>query len=693
MARRYDPVVDARVGDVDDILNRELSWLDFNRRVLAQASERSVPLLERVKFIAICSSNLDEFFQVRVAALKNQVAAGITTVGPDGRTPAQVLLEVGDVVADFVQHQEEVVLGSILPALSEAGIEIVGWSDLDNDSRKQLIELFEQRVFPVLTPLAVDPAHPFPYISTLSLNLAVLVSDPDDGSQRFARVKVPSLLPRLVALADGRRYVPLEQVIASQLESLFPGMRVEEHWTFRVTRNADFSVDEDEADDLLEALEMELRRRRFGRAVRLEVQAGTSDQVLRLVSEELDLDPDDVSYHHTLIDLTALFQLAALDRPDLKDEPWKPATSSRLQPVVGGDRSWFSVLRERDLLVHHPYESFATTVESFIAAAADDPRVQSIKMTLYRMSEDSGIARSLIRAAERGVQVAVLVELKARFDEHANITWARTLERSGVHVMYGLVGLKTHSKCVLVVREDDDGLRRYAHIGTGNYNSKTARLYEDIGLFTADPDIGADLGELFNHLTGYSKEERYRRLLVAPNLLRSQLRELIRDETALGKGGGITLKLNSIVDPEMIEALYDASRAGVPIDLVVRGICCLRPGVPGMSDTIRVRSVIGRYLEHSRIFRFANGNGAGRPLHLIGSADLMERNLDRRVEVLTPIRDRGHRTRLDNVLDDMLADDVIAWELASDGTWSQIGSEDAVHPQARLQRLNQRARR
>ena len=675
-------------GDV--LLNRELSWLDFNARVLAQACEANVPLLERVKFVAICSSNLDEFFQVRVSALKNQVDAGITSPGADGRLPAQVLLEVGDVVADLVAEQERILSDELFPALHEAGIDLVNWDDLDEAARGEVVALFRERVFPVLTPLAVDPAHPFPYISNLSLNLAVMVSDPDDGERRFARVKVPSLLPRLVALSDGVRFVPLEQVIAAQLGELFPGMRIEEHWFFRVTRNTDFTVDEDEAEDLLEALEMELRRRRFGRAVRLEAQHGMPDTLLRLLLEELDLDEDDVTSHRTLIDLTALFQLASLDLPALRDEPWKGSTPSRVQAIDRGDTDWFETLRERDLLVHHPYESFSKTVESFIAAAADDPKVQSIKMTLYRMSDDSRIAESLARAAERGVQVAVLVELKARFDEQSNITWARKLEQSGVHVMFGLVGLKTHSKCVLVVRDDDDGLRRYAHIGTGNYNSRTARVYEDVGLFTADPEIGADLGELFNHLTGYSKEEKYRKILVAPTQLRPRLIELIENEIAHGTSGAIVAKVNAVADPELIMALYRASSAGVRVDLLVRGICCLRPGVPGLSENIRVRSVIGRYLEHSRIFRFANGNGRGKPMHIIGSADIMERNLDRRVEVLMPIRDRGHRTRLDTVLEELLADEAIAWELDSDGQWHRRGDSSSFHPQSRIHRLNQR---
>jgi polyphosphate kinase len=674
-------------------INRELSWLDFNDRVLAQAADPTVPLLERAKFIAICSSNLDEFFQVRVAGLKNQVDAGITAPGPDGRAPAQVLLEIGDRVSEFVRRQEDVLLDSVVPALQAAGVVIESWDELDIDSRKHLVELFEQRVFPVLTPLARDPGHPFPYISSLSLNLAVMVRDPDTGTRRFARVKVPSLLPRLVALPDGQRFVPLEQVIASQLASLFPGMDVEEHWVFRVTRSADFSVDEDEADDLLAALEVELRRRRFGRAVRLEVQYGIPDEVLRLLLDELDLDDDDVTYHQTLVDLLVLFELNSLDRPELKDDPWAPISPTVLAPVATGERSWFSLLREHDILVHHPYESFSATVEDFIAAAASDPRVQSIKMTLYRTSQDSAIARSLVSAAERGVQVAVLVELQARFDEHANITWAKTLERSGVHVVYGLVGLKTHSKCVFVVRDDEDGLRRYAHIGTGNYNSRTARIYEDLGLFTADPEIGADLGELFNQLTGYAKEARYRRLLVAPSSLRPRITELIRAEAHRGSRGRITMKLNSLVDPQIIDELYAASRAGVVIDLVVRGQCCLRPGVPGLSDTIRVRSVIGRYLEHSRIYRFGNRSRSAQTHYLIGSADLMERNLDRRVEVVAPVTDRTHRSRLDAILEELLDDSAAAWELDSDGRWRAINGPGAPHPQERLYRATLRASR
>jgi polyphosphate kinase len=647
--------------------------------VLSQAREPAQPVLERAKFIAITSSNLDEFFQVRVAALKDQIAAGITTPTADGRSPAQQLLEVMDRVRLLVADQEALLHDELLPALGAEGIELCAWDELDDDDQKHAVEIFEQRIYPVLTPLAVDPGHPFPYISSLSLNLGVMVRDPDTGDRRFARVKMPSLLPRLLALPGGDRFVPIEQVIAAQLPELFPGMALDDHWTFRVTRNADLTLEEEEADDLLVAVELELRRRRFGRAVRLEVQAGIPDDVLGLLLDELDLEPDDVTFHSMPLDLTGLFVLhGGVDRPDLKDDPWPAVTPPRFLQAIEEERSMFSVLRERDVLVHHPYESFAGSVEAFLDRAADDPRVQSIKMTLYRISADSPIARSLIRAAERGVQVAVLVELKARFDEQANIAWAKMLERAGVHVVYGLVGLKTHAKCVLVVREDDDGLRRYMHIGTGNYNSKTARLYEDLGLLTSDPDIGADLGELFNHLTGFSREEGYRKLLVAPDHLREQMVELIRNEARYGAHGRITLKLNSLTDAAMVEALYGASVAGVAIDLIVRGICCLRPGVAKMSETVSVRSILGRYLEHSRVYRFANGGGPGRPLHLIGSADLMGRNLDRRVEALVPVTAPENQRRIDEALDELLAPDAIAWLLDSDGVWTRRGDANVA---------------
>src|SRR3954466_6954888 len=613
----------------DRLLNRELSWLDFNRRVLALAHEGGIPPLERVKFVAISSSNLDEFFQVRISALKDQVAGGIVRPAPDGLTAVQQLAEIADATAKFVPEQEALVHERRLPALATHGIDVCSWEDLSNDDRKYLVGIFDQRIFPVLTPLAVDPAHPFPYISNLALSLAAMVSDPDTGERRFARVKVPTVFPRLVGLPDGIRFLPAEQLIAAQLHSLFVGMVVEEHAVFRVTRNVDLTLDDEEADDLLAAVEMELRRRRFGRAVRVEVQAGISQEMLELLLRELDLEPNDVTVHRAPLDLTCLWQLHALDREDLKDQAWPPVTAGRIAAAQEADRSIFSVIRERPLMAHHPYESFASSIESFIAQSADDPRVQSIKMTLYRAGGDSPIARSLIRAAERGVQVAVLVELKARFDEATNVTWAKALERAGVHVIYGFVGLKTHAKCVLVVRADEDGLRRYCHIGTGNYNSRTARLYEDVGFLTCDVPVGDDVAQLFNHLTGYSRAHDYYSLLVAPRDMRGQLIDLIERETSLGSEGRITAKLNSIGDPEMVEALYTASNAGVQIDLIVRGICGLRAGVPGMSENIRVRSILGRYLEHSRIIRFGHGND-GEPLYLIGSADWMPRNLDRR---------------------------------------------------------------
>ncbi len=662
----------------DRLFNRELSWLAFNDRVLALAAESGIPLLERVKFIAIASSNLDEFFQVRVAALKDQVAVGLTVRSADGLTPAEQLEAIADSVTTMVARQEAMWRDTLVPALADAGVSVLGWDDLDTDDRLELTEVFERRIFPVLTPLAVDPAHPFPYISNLALSLAAMVSDPETGERRFARVKVPNVFPRLIALGDGVRYVPVEQIITAHLHQLFSGMVVEDSWPFRVTRNADLTLEEEEADDLLAAVELELRRRRFGRAVRLEVQQGMSDEMVELLTRELDLAPADVSFHQTMLDLTCLFQLATIDRPDLRDTPWPPVTAGRIVAADEAGRSIFSVIRERALLVHHPYESFASSTESFIAQAADDPKVQSIKMTLYRAGGDSPIARSLIRAAERGVQVAVLVELKARFDEATNVGWAKALERAGVHVVYGLVGLKTHAKCVLVVRNDDDGLRRYCHIGTGNYNSKTARLYEDVAYLTCDPDVGADISQLFNHLTGYSRAHRYRSLLVAPRELRGQLLDLIEHEASFGADGHITAKLNSLVDPMLIEALYDASRAGVRIDLVVRGICCLVPGVPGQSETIRVRSQLGRYLEHSRIVCFAHGEqtdteGGDKPLYLIGSADWMERNLDRRIEVLAPVTHPKHRAWLDTVFGMLLADDSVRWELASDGVWHRRG--------------------
>jgi polyphosphate kinase len=674
-------------------VNRELSWLDFDERVLELAEDASLPLLERVKFCAIFSSNLDEFYQVRVAALHDQVAAGVLHRSPDGRTPGQQLLAIADRVNALVRRQDDLVTLRLLPSLATAGIRLVAWDDLGVEQAKQLSEWFEARVFPVLTPLAVDPAHPFPYISNLSLNLAVVVRDPETDERRFARVKVPEKLPRFVALADGAGWVLLEEIIAAKLDALFVGMEIVEHRAFRVTRNADLSLEDEDAEDLLAAVEMELRRRRFGRAVRLECDERISAELVQLLLEELDLDPEDMSFHRAALALNGLTQLLSIDRPDLRDEPWVPITPARLAEAAEAGRSIFSVVRERDVLVHHPYESFADSVEELIRQASVDPKVLTIKTTLYRTSGDSPIARALIQAAERRKQVVALIELKARFDEEANITWAKRLEQAGVHVMYGLVGLKTHAKCVLIVREEDDGLRRYVHVGTGNYNSSTARLYEDLGLMSADPVLGADLAALFNHLTGYSREQKYARLLDAPRNLRTRLVELIANEGAHGERGHVVAKVNSLADPAIVEAFYDASERGARVDLIVRSICCLRPGVPGMSERVTVRSILGRYLEHSRIFRFANGAGTGEPAHYMGSADLMPRNLDRRVEVLLAVERPAQRARLDEVLAQCLAADAPRWELDADASWTRLVPDAAAHSQRRLHDALQQAHR
>ena len=666
----------ASVGSGGRLLNRELSWLDFNARVLALAESAAVPPLERAKFLAIFCQNLDEFFQVRVAGLMDQVAAGITAETPDGRTAAQQLLEAREVVDELIVRTERCFLEHLVPQLGELGIIFSSYADLDDDDVKELDAIFDERIFPVLTPLAVDPGHPFPYISHLSLNLAVVIRDPVTAQRRFARVKVPSLLPRFIVLSDGERFVPLEQVIAAHLDALFPGMQVEEHRAFRVTRNADLTLEEEEADDLLAAVELELRRRRFRHAVRLELDADTSDEVRDLLVRELDVTLEEVELHAGPLDLGGLWSLYGLDRPDLKDPVYVPVTPTKLQREDDERVDFFQVLRGSDVLVHHPYESFTASVEEFVRQASTDSSVLAIKLTLYRTSGDSPIVRSLIRAAERGKQVAALVELKARGDEQANIEWAHALEEAGVHVVYGLVGLKTHTKTCLVVRDEPEGIRRYCHIGTGNYNSKTARLYEDLGLLTADEDLGADLSHLFNYLTGYGRNVQYAKLLVAPHSMRDRLKHLILNEAAASRDqpgrGRIRAKMNSLVDPDMIEDLYAASQAGVEVDLVVRGICCLRPQVPGLSDHIRVRSIVGRYLEHSRIYEFANGAGPGLAAYYIGSADWMPRNLDRRVEALTPVDDPALQARLREVLDVNLEDDVLAWSLESDGGWRKV---------------------
>ncbi len=660
-------------------VNRELSWLDFNARVLHLAEDFELPLLERVRFLAIFSSNLDEFFQVRVAALKEQVLVGVRAKGPDGIDAAGQLRSIRSRVEDLVTQQTTVFTKELVPALRDAGIQFVDYEDLNEGDREQLDRVFDERVFPVLTPLAVDPAHPFPYISNLSLNLAVVARDPLSGEQRFARVKVPPLLPRFVALADGERFIALETLIAAHLDMLFPGMEIVTCHPFRVTRNADLALDDD-AEDLLQAMEEVLQQRtKFGIEVRLEVDTTMDDEVLDLLQRELELTDNEVYVVDGPLDLAGVMALTDLDRPDLLS----PRLSS-YTPSAFTAEDLFGALRAHEVLVHHPYESFATTVEAFLATAARDPHVLAIKQTLYRTGGDEeGIVDALASAARAGKQVAAVVELKARFDELTNIERARLLEQAGVHVVYGLVGLKTHAKAALVVRQEHNGIRRYCHLGTGNYNPKTARLYEDLGLFSADPELGAEVAELFNHLTGYSRPRGFHRLLVAPSDLRGAITDRVRAQAR--PGGRITMKMNALVDSEMIDTLYEASIAGCEIDLVIRGVCCLVPGVAGRSDRIRVRSIIGRYLEHSRVFRF--GDAPPDREYLIGSADLMPRNLDGRVEALVSITDPASQARLDEILDVNLEDDVLAWEMQPDGTWHKCRPERFVETHLRLHDL------
>jgi len=669
----------------DRFLNRELSWLDFNARVLALAEDPAIPLLERAKFLAIFASNLDEFYMVRVAGLRRRLSTGLPVEGSGPLTPREQLARIADRTAELMSRHAACFIDDVEPALAAQNVHLLRWDELDPTDRDRLRDYFRAQVFPVLTPLAVDPAHPFPYISGLSLNLAVVVRDPDGGRDRFARVKVPNNVPRFVSVdhpgradagttaADGGprqfRFIAVEELIAAHLGQLFSGMQIIEHHLFRVTRNAELEVDDDRDEDLLQALERELSRRRFGPPVRLEVADSISDHVLDLLVRELDMPPEHVVRVPGLLDLSALWQVYdRVDRPDLKDRPFVPATHPKF---AEGEtpRSVFSRLREGDILVHHPYHSFSTSVQRFIEQAAADPDVLAIKQTLYRTSGDSPIVDALIAAARAGKQVVVLVELKARFDEEANIGWARMLERAGCHVVYGLVGLKTHCKIALVVRQEGGQLRRYCHIGTGNYHPKTARSYEDFGLLTADPEVAEDLTDLFNVLTGYSRQTSYHRLLVAPHGLRAGIIERIEREAAhaaAGRPARIQIKVNAIVDEEIIDALYRASQAGVDIDLVVRGICTLRPGVPGLSDRIRVRSILGRFLEHSRVFRFGNG---GDEEFWIGSADLMHRNLDHRVEALVQITDPAAQAELRWVLETMTSDRAGGFDLIPDGSW------------------------
>ncbi|MEV0270933.1 RNA degradosome polyphosphate kinase [Hamadaea sp. NPDC050747] len=655
----------------DRFLNRELSWLDFNARVLALGEDPATPLLERAKFLAIFATNLDEFFMVRFAALQRRWQTGLPLRGADRKPAARQQLDlVTSWAAELVARHAACFEEHVRPELENAGIVVERWSKLSEEEQARLHEYFLEHLFPVLTPLAVDPAHPFPYISGLSLNLAVVLRDPDGGPDLFARVKVPANVPRFTGLGGGR-YIAVDELIAVHLDRLFPGMSIVEHHLFRVTRNAEVEIEEDRDEDLLQALERELARRRFGPPVRLEVAEGISPDVLETLVRELDMDERDVYRVPGLPDLSALWQIyEEADRPELKEPSFVPPTHPRLRD---GERSIFSVIRDGDILVHHPYHSFSTSVQRFIEQAAADPNVLAIKQTLYRTSGDSPIVDALVDAAEAGKQVVVVVEVKARFDEWANIGWARTLERAGCHVVYGLVGLKTHAKIALVVREEGAILRRYCHVGTGNYHPKTARLYEDFGLLTAAPEVGEDVTELFNRLTGYGRPPSYRRLLVAPEGVRSGLLELIEGQARRGRRGLIQMKVNSLVDEDVVDALYAASRAGTQVDLVVRGMCTLRPGVRGLSDRIRVRSVLGRFLEHSRVFRFGQGAVAQ---WWLGSADVMRRNLDQRVEALVRVADPASVQQLSAMMELYLADESGGFDLAPDGVWHRRTGRD-----------------
>ena len=676
MAKKSNPGVSPTPTDElpeDRYSDRELSWLAFNERVLdlARDAER-IPLLERAKFLAIFSSNLDEFFMVRVAGLKRRIDAGVAVPSVAGLLPRELHDAILARTHELVAEQSRVFAEEVRPGLAAEGIEILRWSELTDDEKGRMRTLFSERIFPILTPLAVDPSHPFPYIRGLSINLAVMLANPITGAEQFARVKVPSVLPRLVNLGEGR-FLPLEEIISRHLDQLFTGMHVLQHTTFRVTRNEDLEVEEDDAENLLFALEKELLRRKVGRPpVRLEVQDDITDEMLTLLTRELDIKDKEVFRLPSPLDLTGLFSLADVDRDDLSYPNFLPITHPHLAEVeTARPADMFAAIRRRDVLVHHPYDSFATSVQRFIEQAAHDPQVLAIKQTLYRTSGDSPIIDALVDAAEAGKQVLAVVEIKARFDEQANITWARVLERAGVHVVYGMVGLKTHCKLAMAIRDEGEGLRRYAHIGTGNYNPKTARQYEDLGLLTSNPIITEDVARLFNHLSGMTAEKRYRRLLVAPESIRSGIIDAIEHEIENKKAGlpaGVKIKVNSIVDERVIDALYRASRAGVPVDLWVRGICAIRPGVPGLSENIRVVSVLGRFLEHSRVFWFANG---GRPMVAIGSADLMHRNLDRRVEALVGLSNKQHVAEVEELFVRAFDPGTVSWHL-QDRTWTEV---------------------
>jgi len=677
---------EAAVDSASRFFNRELSALDYNARVLACAGETRRPALERARFLAIFSRNLDEFFQIRVSGLREQLSAGVAGTSPDGMSPREQIDAIRARAQELVAAQMQLFEREVKPLLHAGGVRITDWEDLKGTHRQELRRVFEARIFPVLTPLAVDPAHPFPYISDLSLNLAVVVRDPQRGGRRFARLKVPPLLPRFLKLSGGRRFVPIEQVIAAHLDQLFPGVAIVEQHAFRVTRDADVEVEVDEADDLLVALESLLRdRQRAPAAVRLEVSSSMPQRLRSMLLRELQLTPSDLYAIDGPLDLGDLWSLTELKRPALKAKPWLGVTPPELGGSVADPFDILAALGAHEVLVQHPYDRFATSVEALVDQAAHDPDVLAVKQTIYRTSDEGEvpIVRSLVRAAESGKEVVALVELTARGDEEANIAWARTLEKAGVHVVYGVVGLKTHAKIVLVVRREGDTIRRYCHVGTGNYNSATATVYEDVGLLSGDAALASDVANLFNRLTGYSNGNGYKRILVAPGELRPHVLELIRQESQAADGR-IVMKMNSLADPEIIDALYDASATGTEIDLIVRGICCLRPGVDGLSERIRVRSIVGRFLEHSRIFRFGSDQRGAQ--YYIGSADLMPRNLDRRVECVAPVTDPALTGRLEEILSVNLADDVLAWELGADG-WRKVPTKDGVNAHERLMAL------
>ena len=675
----------AEEGPESQYFARQLSDLDFNDRLLDLVAGSGLPLLERVKFLILFSERIDEFFQVQVAGLRRQVVAGITSRALNGSTPEQLLADVRASLERMVRRQELLLLETLVPLLADEGIELSSWDDLGEDDRDYLHDLFDRLILPVVTPLTVDPSHPFPYISNLSLNIGVEVRSRQDDTSRFARVKIPPNVDRLLPLPGGQRFVPLEQVMVAFLDELFPGMDVGEACVFRVTRDADLALDDDAADDLLLALQEELRRRRFLPVVRLEIDSRTSEASIHRLTEELGLYAEDVYRFAGPLGLGCLWDIYGLDRADLHDRPWTPLVPPAFTSVEREEGATvFSVLDRQDVLVHHPYDSFSASVEELMNEAAEDPHVLAIKQCLYRTSGDSPVVAALVRAAERGKQVAVLVEVTARFDEEANIGWARALEEAGAHVIYGLMGLKTHAKTTLVVRQDGDAVRLYCHVGTGNYNPKTARIYEDLGVLSSRPELGADVTRFFNYITGFSQPPRYQELVTSPGGIRNRVVELIDEEAKAGPDGRIAIKVNGLDDVAVIDALYRASQADVPIDLIIRGICCLRPGVPGLSETVRVRSIVGRFLEHSRILRF--GGSAGRPAtYYIGSADLRRRNLDRRVEAMIPVADPDAVARLEEILTLNLADDLQSWSLSPDGSWHRIPTVLGISTQAALE--------